>query len=119
LNIQHRHEYADCHAEKTDPFACSEDSFASFIDACHEFLTRTLTVTDKPDFNLFSEHDGHSFKGLAVVEQSFCLSKTIFTGTRRTILVKFPVAFSDGKILNSEPLAGEKLATLPVNFSSG
>jgi len=37
----------------------------------------------------------------------------ILTGTRRTILVKLPVAFSDGKRLNSEPEAGAKLETVP------
>ncbi len=35
------------------------------------------------------------------------------TGSRCTILVKLPVAFSGGSKLNSEPLAGAKLSTLP------
>lgn len=37
----------------------------------------------------------------------------IFTGMRRTILVKLPVALSGGNRLNSEPEAGEKLSTVP------
>ena len=37
----------------------------------------------------------------------------IFTGTRWTTLVKLPVAFSGGSRLNSAPVAGARLATLP------
>src|ERR1700722_18326287 len=40
-------------------------------------------------------------------------SRTIFTGTRCTILVKLPVALSGGSRLNSRPLAGAKLSTQP------
>jgi len=35
------------------------------------------------------------------------------TGTRCTILVKLPVAFSGGSTLNWAPVAGAKLATCP------
>ena len=35
------------------------------------------------------------------------------TGTRCTILVKLPVAFSGGSTLNTAPVAGARLATWP------
>ena len=35
------------------------------------------------------------------------------------ILVKLPVALSGGSSVNTEPDAGEKLATTPSNFSPG
>ena len=41
------------------------------------------------------------------------------TGTRWTILVKLPVAFSGGSRLNTEPEAGETLSTVPTMSVSG
>ena len=41
------------------------------------------------------------------------------TGTRCTILVKLPVAFSGGSTLNCAPVAGARLATWPWNASPG
>ena len=41
------------------------------------------------------------------------------TGTRCTILVKLPVAFSGGSTLNCAPVAGARLATWPWKISPG
>ena len=41
------------------------------------------------------------------------------TGTRWTILVKLPVAFSAGSTLNWAPVAGARLATCPVKVRPG
>ena len=41
------------------------------------------------------------------------------TGTRCTILVKLPVAFSGGSRLNTEPEAGATLSTVPSNVAVG
>ena len=46
-------------------------------------------------------------------------SSRIRTGTRCTILVKLPVAFSAGSTLNTAPVAGARLATWPWNTSPG
>ncbi len=46
-------------------------------------------------------------------------SSTMRTGTRCTILVKFPVAFSGGSRLNCAPVAGATLATCPCSVSPG
>ncbi len=46
-------------------------------------------------------------------------SSRIRTGTRCTILVKLPVAFSGGSTLNCAPVAGARLATWPWNVTSG
>ena len=60
-----------------------------------------VTTTDRP---------GRS-KG--TIAPSF--GKAMRTGTRCTILVKFPVAFSGGSRLNSAPLPGAKLSTQPLS----
>ena len=39
------------------------------------------------------------------------------TGTRCTILVKLPVAFSGGSRVNTEPEAGATLSTVPVDVA--
>ena len=41
------------------------------------------------------------------------------TGTRCTILVKLPVAFSGGITLNTAPVAGARLTTWPWNVWPG
>ena len=43
----------------------------------------------------------------------------IFTGIRCVIFVKLPVALSGGRSANAEPLAGERLATLPRSTMPG
>ena len=46
-------------------------------------------------------------------------SSEMRTGTRCTILVKLPVAFSAGSTLNSAPVAGARLTTWPWKTSPG
>ena len=46
-------------------------------------------------------------------------SSTMRTGTRCTILVKLPVAFSGGSTLNCAPVAGARLTTWPWKTSPG
>jgi hypothetical protein len=46
-------------------------------------------------------------------------STAIRTGTRCTILVKLPVAFSGGSRLNTAPEAAAMLSTVPVISRSG
>src|SRR6185437_3285452 len=43
----------------------------------------------------------------------------IRTGTRWTILVKLPVAFSGGSRANSEPVPGARLSTVPSTLAPG
>src|SRR5579885_3209437 len=67
----------------------------------------TVTTTDMPGTIRFSK--------------PFVLgrSKRIFTGTRWTILVKLPVALSDGKRAKVEPEPGDRLSTVPANLWCG
>jgi hypothetical protein len=46
-------------------------------------------------------------------QRALSSSSTMRTGTRCTILVKLPVAFSGGMTLNWAPVAGARLATQP------
>ncbi len=46
-------------------------------------------------------------------------SSTIFTGTRCTILVKLPVAFSGGSSANCAPVPGARLSTVPLIGMAG
>ena len=59
----------------------------------------TIAITDSPGRNR-----------LAIAWPG---SNTIFTGIRCTIFVKLPVALSGGNNANCEPLAGDRLSTLP------
>src|SRR6185369_10035732 len=47
------------------------------------------------------------------------LVKRIFTGTRCTTRMKFPVALSVGSMANADPLPGAKLSTIPSIVLSG
>ena len=66
----------------------------------------TVVVTDRPGRSCLNT-------GLP----SSCSS--ILTGTRWTIFVKLPVAFSGGSKANCAPLPGAKLATVPCRWTSG
>ena len=65
----------------------------------------TATVTERP---------GRRRPSLAASPSS-----RMRTGTRCTILVKLPVAFSGGRMLNSAPVAGARLPTWPMKTSPG
>ena len=70
-----------------------------------EERSSTAAVTDRPGRSLPSV-DAPS-------------SNRMRTGTRCTILVKLPVAFSGGSTLNCAPVAGARLATCPRNIWPG
>src|ERR1700686_3294425 len=61
-------------------------------------FVRTVAVTERPGRSLAAR---------------LASSSPIFTGTRCTTLVKFPVALSGGNNANCDPLAGAISITLP------
>ena len=75
------------------------------LEGSAEVRISTSTTTDRP---------GRS--------RPFCATSGLTvtrTGTRWTILVKLPVAFSGGSRLNTAPAAGETLSTVPTMSVSG
>src|SRR5271154_4941822 len=57
--------------------------------------------------------------GLTSAPSEGLLSNTIFTGTRWTTLVKFPVALSGGSSAKVLPVPVDQLSTWPVSLRSG
>ena len=74
-------------------------SFRDWIAVLGAVRVSIVAVTDRP--------------GRSLPARGLSLSSRILTGTRWTILVKLPVAFSGGSRLNWLPLPGAMLTTVP------
>src|SRR6185312_6599043 len=117
LDVQHRHEGAEDGAEHGDPVPGGGLALArghQRAGAANVYRSplggsvrrSTVAVTDRPGRSWSSRSAGTSWI-------------VILTGTRCTILVKFPVAFSGGRSANCAPLPGARLSTVPLKCTPG
>src|SRR5262249_20084553 len=84
-------------------------------DGTHRRASRVAFVPfGRSDTRATTERPGRNVASSATLPSS-----RIRTGTRWTILVKLPVAFSGGITLNWAPVAGARLATTPDKVMPG
>ena len=117
----HPAEIWSCAADNPPPISCKEEA-TIWISSKAMNMPTHITAKGNIAFNgagtplVFDiGGDGKPWPQQAQLQTASPCSQ-IRTGTRCTIFVKLPVAFSAGRMLNTAPVAGARLPTWPVIF---